>query len=654
MTAGRNRSGRFGRCPLRSRQARAPGLAARRPGGRRIGPAPRRAAAHGRIAAGHGHPHARAVVRDDRRQPPVRARLPRRLAAGLRRDAPRPSTRTTTSGRRTFDVPAGDWEYKAPLNDSWDENYGLHAAPDGANIPLSLGAPRVGQVLLRPRDPLGHRQRQLGHRGRARQLPERARLRRRLGPGCLRSWLQDLDGDGTYVFETTALPAGNYEAKVAINESWDENYGQGGVPDGANIPFTVPATAPTVTFTYVASTHVLDRRRPGHGHDDNVEWDGLRHDSRDRSTGRPAARCRPGRRSRSASARSTTTSRASALRLFSVDAGAPVAADDVARRRATSSCYEAGLGGASAATSGASTLPTAAAGQPLVPLRRHRRHRHRLLRRRHGRPRRRPRRRRPTTRSTRAGRSWSTTPASPRRPGRRTPSSTRSSPTASATADTNNDPQDRRRSATTTRSCKLPWGVKPEGYCRNYEDGATNCPWRFDTTPPADSPTKEQPRGRDYYGGDLKGVDQQLDYLASLGVTAIYFNPIFDAGSNHSYDTQDYTKIDPYFGTQKDFEQPRQARRRRSASGSSSTACSTTCRRDSPLFDRYHHYATRRRLRVDELAVSLAGSSSPRSGRQRPVRRCGRSDTGALRGLVRLRLDPRPAQDAGRRCRTTS
>ena len=81
---------------------------------------------------------------------------------------------------------------------------------------------------------------------------------------------------------------------------------------------------------------------------------------------------------------------------------------------------------------------------------------------------------------------------------------------------------------------KLGWGILPEGFCRNYADGATNCPWRFDTTPPADSPTKEQPRGRDYYGGDLKGVDQQLDYLDALGVTALYFNPIFDAGSNHS------------------------------------------------------------------------------------------------------------------------
>ena len=39
---------------------------------------------------------------------------------------------------------------------------------------------------------------------------------------------------------TTALPQGSYETKVAINEGWDENYGQGGVPGGPNIPFNVP------------------------------------------------------------------------------------------------------------------------------------------------------------------------------------------------------------------------------------------------------------------------------------------------------------------------------------------------------------------------------------------------------------------------------
>src|SRR5580765_5961189 len=76
-------------------------------------------------------------------------------------------------------------------------------------------------------------------------------------PDCLRSKLEDPDGDGIYTFETTALPAGSYEAKVALNESWDVNYGQDGAPGGANIPFSVPAGNTKVTFTWDSVSHVL-------------------------------------------------------------------------------------------------------------------------------------------------------------------------------------------------------------------------------------------------------------------------------------------------------------------------------------------------------------------------------------------------------------
>ncbi len=51
---------------------------------------------------------------------------------------------------------------------------------------------------------------------------------------------------------------------------------------------------------------------------------------------------------------------------------------------------------------------------------------------------------------------------------------------------------------------------------------------------------------RCFYGGDLQGVKQKLDYLQDLGVEAIYFNPIFVSPSNHKYDTQDYDYIDPH------------------------------------------------------------------------------------------------------------
>lgn len=58
----------------------------------------------------------------------------------------------------------------------------------------------------------------------------------------------------------------------------------------------------------------------------------------------------------------------------------------------------------------------------------------------------------------------------------------------------------------------------------------------------------------DFFCGDLKGIEQKLPYLSSLGVSCIYLNPIFESHSNHRYDTADYEKIDPLLGTQENFE----------------------------------------------------------------------------------------------------
>jgi 4-alpha-glucanotransferase len=57
----------------------------------------------------------------------------------------------------------------------------------------------------------------------------------------------------------------------------------------------------------------------------------------------------------------------------------------------------------------------------------------------------------------------------------------------------------------------------------------------------------------DYFGGDLNGIREKLPYLASLGVTCIYPNPIFAAHSNHRYNTADYLSVDPLLGTNADF-----------------------------------------------------------------------------------------------------
>jgi pullulanase-type alpha-1,6-glucosidase len=152
--------------------------------------------------------------------------------------------------RNTFALPAGGWEYKVALDGSWDWNYGLHAQQNGPNIPLATGAAQnvtffydhkthwvtdnVSSIIATVP---GSFQSELGCSG-------------DWDPGCYRTWLQDIQGSSTYSFSTSGIPAGSYEAKVALNGGWDVNYGAGGVQNGANIGFTVPANDMEVAFQW--------------------------------------------------------------------------------------------------------------------------------------------------------------------------------------------------------------------------------------------------------------------------------------------------------------------------------------------------------------------------------------------------------------------
>lgn len=66
-------------------------------------------------------------------------------------------------------------------------------------------------------------------------------------------------------------------------------------------------------------------------------------------------------------------------------------------------------------------------------------------------------------------------------------------------------------------------------------------------------PFENGPACNDFYGGNLRGIMSKLDYLKALGISVIYLNPVFEAFSNHRYDTGDYSKIDPILGTEEDF-----------------------------------------------------------------------------------------------------
>ncbi len=62
------------------------------------------------------------------------------------------------------------------------------------------------------------------------------------------------------------------------------------------------------------------------------------------------------------------------------------------------------------------------------------------------------------------------------------------------------------------------------------------------------------PTNTDFFGGDLRGIIDHVNYLKMLGVNVLYTTPIFEAPSNHKYDTENYMKIDPHFGTLQTFE----------------------------------------------------------------------------------------------------
>jgi hypothetical protein len=164
---------------------------------------------------------------------------------------------------KTFNLPAGDYEYKVAINGTWDENYGANAEPGGANIPMSLMQNSEVQFSY---DPITH---MIVHRFIDLSVNAPGDYQSEIGcptsegitgdwnPACIESQMQDADGDGVYQFRANLIPAGSYEVKVAMDGSWDWNYGLNGEPNGANIPFDVSQNGATVVFSFDTATNLL-------------------------------------------------------------------------------------------------------------------------------------------------------------------------------------------------------------------------------------------------------------------------------------------------------------------------------------------------------------------------------------------------------------
>jgi len=71
--------------------------------------------------------------------------------------------------------------------------------------------------------------------------------------------------------------------------------------------------------------------------------------------------------------------------------------------------------------------------------------------------------------------------------------------------------------------------------------------------PPDVQPWNSKPSGGSWFGGDAAGVSRHLPYLSDLGISTVYFTPVFKSPSNHRYDAEDYMTVDPRFGTNAEF-----------------------------------------------------------------------------------------------------
>ncbi len=483
-------------------------------------------------------------------------------------------------------IPTGSYEYKVAMG-GWSENYGSNFQQDGPNIALNLSADRTVQFIY------DHKTHFIADTVRNTIYTVPGNFNDEVGcsgdwqPECLATFMSDVDGDGIYTFVTDEIPAGTYEFKVATNQSWSNpNYGANG--GGDNIPFTV-AGAATVTFSFNTANNVpgVQVQSSTPGPDNNIAWDGLRHDSRDTLYRTPGGAVKAGTPVTIRFRTFHNDVTAVRLRLYDLNANGQrfvsmtPAVTDV-------DCAQAGLEDRTCDF----WTATVTDAQPNNFW-------YRFI----------------VQDGTRTVYYADNTAALDG--GLGAPSDTPndqsfalmmyapsfSAPSWAKSAVIYQIFPDRFRNGSTANDPRtgdhryddpvlaLPWNTLPEGYCRNYTDGNTGCPWRYDTTPPDYSPTKESPRGRDYMGGDLKGVTDKLDHLQKLGVTAIYFNPIFAAGSNHRYDTRDYYAIDPYLGTMNDYKKLVKEAQKRNIrvilDGVYNHMSS-----DSDKFDRYRYFST--------------------------------------------------------------
>ena len=154
----------------------------------------------------------------------------------------------------TLNLPAGNFSYFAALDGSFAVTYGANGKTAFYPIGLDLAAARPVKFYYDDKTHWVTDNVNMPIVTLAGNLQSELGCASDVQPDCLRSWLQDIEGDGIYTLHAV-LPDGNYSTIVTINETFDERYGAGGVQNGGNINFTV--SGGSVDFCYDGQSHLL-------------------------------------------------------------------------------------------------------------------------------------------------------------------------------------------------------------------------------------------------------------------------------------------------------------------------------------------------------------------------------------------------------------
>lgn len=424
-------------------------------------------------------------------------------------------------------LPGGDYEYKIAIGGSWSENYGKDGQSGGDNIKLSLA--EETEVIFY----YNHNTHKIADSSWYNAI-ETSRLPRLVGSlqeaiGDESNWspekagglMYDDDFDGIYSV-TVEISQGDYEYKVTLGSSWDENYGLNGERDGGNIPLNVKEDT-EITFFYNSNTHEISNDYNPNGADDSVDKSALYHDSRNILYRIPFGAVPVGtevilrlrtKHEDLTRAKLYTVNNATGNSKYYTMESVGFTEDkeyDIWEARfipETKGVYGykfvAGDGSASVEYGDDNGLNGTG------------------------------------TSFDSGAKEFQLTVYDP---DYKTPDWMKTATVYQIFPDRffngNSDNDD----------------IKE--YARGYEEIESR---EWNEIP--DNPRKKEQSGydgdgiwsNDFFGGDIEGIRQKLDYLQEIGINTIYLNPIAKAASNHKYDATDYKEVDPMFGTLEEFQ----------------------------------------------------------------------------------------------------